>query len=246
MRNRSPQIMLSVSVIIPCHNEEDNIENCVQRIPRLSKKMEIIVVDDGSKDKTTEVVKRMLKKNRNLKLVSYKTNRGKGQAVKIGMGKAVSDILVILDADMAVRPEDLPKFIKPLTQRRADFINGTRFFYEIEKGAMKPWNYIGNTIFSFLFSCLFKMRVTDSLCGTKALFRKSYKKIKIDPLDPWGDFSLLFGAKKLNLKLIELPIIYHKRVGGRSKMKIFYHGIILIILWFKLLFSYLLTKRDTL
>ncbi len=223
----------SVSVIIPCYNEEGNIENCIKRVPKLGRKTEIIVVDDGSKDKTAEIAKKLKSKYSNLRLISYKPNHGKGYAVKAGLDVAQEDILLILDADMAVSPEELTKFIKPLEEGKADFTNGTRFIYKMEKGAMGKLNNIGNRFMGVMFSLVLGQKITDSLCGTKVFFRKDYKKIGIYPDDPWGDFSLIFGAAKLGLKINEIPVHYKRRVAGKSKMKIIEHGIKLMRVWFK-------------
>jgi len=228
---------LSVSVIIPCYNEEQNIAECVSRIPSLAKFTEIIVVDDGSRDATVEVAKSLVKKVSNLKIISYKPNKGKGNAVRTGMDRAKGDILVILDADMAVRPEDLPKFTEPLKEGRADFVNGTRFVYQMQKGAMKGINNFGNRLMGILFSLILRQKITDSLCGTKALFKKHYQKVGINKEDPWGDFSLLFGAAKYNLKLIEVPMKYHRRVAGKSKMSFLKDGYALFKLWIRLLWQ---------
>ena len=210
----------SVSVIIPCYNEEGNIENCIKRIPKLGKYTEIIVVDDKSKDNSAEIVRSLQRKNSNLKLISYSPNKGKGNAVRVGLDAGKGDILLILDADMTVAPEELPNFIKPFEEGKAQFTNGTRFTYRMEKGAMKKLNLLGNRLMGLIFSLALGQKITDSLCGTKVLFKKDYKKNGISKDDPWGDFSLLFGAAKQGLKIYEVPVHYKARVAGKSKMKI--------------------------
>lgn len=228
----------SVSVIIPCYNEEGNIENCIKRVPKLGNNTEIIVVDDGSKDKTAEIAKKLQKKYSNLRLISYSPNKGKGNAVKVGLDAGKNDILLILDADMAVAPLELPKFIKPFEEGKARFTNGARFTYKMEKGAMKPLNMIGNKLMGMMFSLALGQKITDTLCGTKVLFRKDYKKIGISKDDPWGDFSLIFGAAKSGLKIYEVPVHYKRRVAGQSKMKLFEHGMKLFKVWYKLYLNY--------
>jgi len=223
-----------VSIIIPCHNEEENIENCIKRIPNLNLKTEIVVVDDGSKDNTAEVVRKLQKRYKNLKLISYNTNKGKGPAVNTGMTKAMGEILIILDADMAVRPEDIPKFINPLLTNKNIFVNGTRFQRKMEKGAMKKFNLIGNKLMGYMFSKAISQKITDSLCGTKALYKNDFNKMGgISKDDPWSDFSLIFGAARLNLRIIEIPISYRKRIAGKSKMKLLKHSFQLFRVWFK-------------
>ncbi|MBI2600861.1 glycosyltransferase family 2 protein [Candidatus Daviesbacteria bacterium] len=223
----------SVSVIIPCYNEEGNIEECIRRVPKLGSDTEIVVVDDGSKDATADIIKKLRKRYKNLKLMSYFPNRGKGNAVRAGLNAAKGDVLIILDADMAVAPEEMNKFVKPLIDGKVGFTNGTRFIYKMEKGAMGKINYIGNRLMGLLFTLAIGQKITDSLCGTKALFRKDYKKIGIHKDDPWGDFSLIFGAARLGLKIQEISIHYKKRVAGKSKMKLIEHGTKLFYIWFR-------------
>jgi len=217
----------SYSIMIPCYNEEGNIERCIQRIPDLERDYEIIVVNDGSSDRTADVVKGLMKTNRNLRLIDYKENRGKGYATVCGVNAATKDILMILDADMTVRPEDLPLFMIPFESRHAEFVNGTRMVYPFEQKAMGPVHMFGNKVFSLIFSYLLNQKVTDTLCGTKCVFRKDFKRIQMKD-QAWPDFDLLFGASLLNLKIVEVPICYQPRVSGESKMRTFKHGFMLL------------------
>jgi ubiquinone/menaquinone biosynthesis C-methylase UbiE len=223
---KRPKQALSCSVVIPCHNERDNIETCLRRIPKMGVFTEAIVVDDGSLDDTAAKVNPGLNKDIEIKLISYKPNRGKGHAVKVGFDSARGDVLMILDADMAVIPEELPRFFRLFEEGFADFVNGTRVIYPMEQRAMPILNYIGNKIFSLILSRIIEQRVSDTLCGTKALFKRDYKKISMKDAS-WGDFDLLFGAAKLCLKIYEMPVHYKIRTAGKSKMKAFKHGWIL-------------------
>jgi hypothetical protein len=216
---RNPK-KLSCSVVVPCHNEEENIQECIRRIPTMGSTMEIIVVDDGSSDQTSEKVKEIQKKDNRVKLISYKPNRGKGYAVKTGFQSATSEVLMILDADMTVAPEDLPKFLTPLEEGKADFINGTRLIYPRAKESMKFLNFLGNKFFCFLISWIIGQRCSDTLCGTKALLKRDYLKIPMGS-EKWGDFDLIFGAGKLNLRIWEIPVHYKERIKGKSKMNAF-------------------------
>lgn len=223
---------LSCSIIIPCHNEVKNIKKCIERVPQLGKYTEIIVVDDGSTDGTREIVEKMKKEEENVKLISYFPRRGKGFAVKSGFDVATGDVLITLDADMAVRPEELPRFFIPLNEEKAEFVNGTRMVYPVAEQAMRYLHLIGNKIFSIILSWLMGQRVTDTLCGTKALFKKDYRKIKMGRC-PWADFDLLFGAAKLKLKIVEMSVHYQARTAGKSKMKTFKDGFLLLHMCFR-------------
>ena len=213
----------SCSVIIPCYNEESNIEACIKRIPPTGTFTEIIVVDDGSKDKTAHIVRALSAQDRRIRLISYSPNQGKGQAVKAGLDIAIGDICMILDADMTVMPEELPKFFHVLQERRAEFANGTRMVYPMENQAMKLLNFLGNKFFGILLSLIMEQRNTDVLCGTKAFFKKDYPAFKLTGYS-WWDFELLFAASRLKLKMVEVPIHYKTRKSGESKMRAFRHG----------------------
>src|SRR3989338_2088423 len=218
---------LSCSVIIPCHNEEGNIEECIDRIPSLGSFTEVVVVDDGSNDKTATLVKNIQSGKKRVRLISYTPNKGKGHAVKTGFESATGDILIILDADMAVLPEELSKFYMVLASSQAEFINGTRMLYDMAPGAMKFINYLGNKIFGIILSFIIGQRNTDTLCGTKAFYNSDYMNFKMRRC-PWGDFDLLFEAARMKLKTVEMPVHYFPRREGRSKMKAFKHGLMLL------------------
>lgn len=218
---------LTCSVVIPCYNEVDNVGDAIRRIPAMGLYTEVIVVDDGSTDGTGDAVRRLLPHHSHLRLISYTSNRGKGYAVKRGFEAARGDILLILDADLSVPPEDLPRFVEPLVAGKARFVNGTRLVYPSEPGAMGMVNKIGNHIFSRILSLLIGHPITDSLCGTKALFREDFVRISMQDTS-WGDFDLLCGAALLNLPLVEVPVHYRRRVVGTSKMRPFKHGLILL------------------
>jgi len=215
---------ISCAVIIPCYNEEDNIQECIKRIPETDNIREIIVIDDGSTDSTSQKVKQLQPSFNNLKLIRVNSNRGKGNALKEGFDKAVSDILIILDADMSIAPEDIPKFIQLLAENKSSIVNGSRFILPMEKGAMNIFRRIGNKIFSFIFRILTGIKVTDTLCGTKAFFKKDYQQM-IWGKCPWGDFDILFNAARMRLKLLEVPVTYHLRLRGKSKMKTIKFGL---------------------
>lgn len=222
----------SCSVIIPCHNEEESIAECIKRVPKMGRFTEIIVVDDGSTDKTKEVVHAMLSRYNNLKLISYFPNKRKGFAVRKGFDKAEGDVLMILDADMAVPPEELCRFFEVMEKNKSDAVNGTRMVYPMEEGAMTPVRHFGNKIFALIFTWLMGRRVTDTLCGTKAILKRDYRRIEMGRC-PWGDFDILIGITKLNLKMKEIPIHYKRRKKGKSKMRIFKDGsVFLRMCWY--------------
>lgn len=222
---------ISCSVVIPCRNEKGNIADAVNRTPLMGKSTELIFVDGVSTDGTVDEILRLQKEypGRNIKLVHQGIAGGKRHAVELGFDAATGDVLMILDADLTVPPEDLPKFFNALVEGKGEFVNGTRLVYPMEKQAMRFLNMIANKLFGKIFSYLLEQRITDTLCGTKALWRNSYYRIKngrayFGDFDPFGDFDLLFGACKQNLKIVELPVRYRERVYGTTKIRRFAHG----------------------
>ena len=185
---------------------------------------EVVVVDDGSTDATRARVRSLMQSDHRVRLIALERNRGKANAVWTGFDAARGDVLMILDADMAVMPEDLPKFLKPLQQGRADFVNGSRLVYPMAGRAMKALNFLGNKAFCYLTSWVLRQRVSDTLCGTKVLFKRDYNRMPIGGKERWGDFDLLFGAARLNLRILEIPVHYQERRAGRSKMRVMIEG----------------------
>ena len=222
------------SIVVPARNESGNVEDAILRTPNFGKSIELIFIEGGSTDDTWEKIKEMQHKypDKNIK-IGQQDGKGKGNAVRKGFDMATGDILMILDADLTVPPEDLPKFYDALSNGKGDFINGARLVYPMEKRAMRFLNLLGNKFFSMLFSWLLAQPIKDTLCGTKVLFKKDYEKLIANRsffgnFDPFGDFDLLFGAYKLNLKIIDLPIRYRERLYGDTNISRFKHGFILL------------------
>ena len=215
---------VTVSVIIPCRNEKDNIAPAVERIPSLGRQFEIIFCDDKSTDGTAEEVRRVkaLHPEREIRLVEG-PGICKAENVWTGFRAARGDVLMILDADLTVMPEELPMFLQALTSRHGDFINGSRLVYPMQHNAMKIANEVGNKFFGLLFSFLLDQRIKDTLCGTKVLWRRDWLRMESSLgswgiKDLWGDYELLFGASKLHLEIVEVPVHYQERIHGVTKM----------------------------
>jgi SAM-dependent methyltransferase len=228
----------SVSVIIPCKNEKGNIENAVKRLPDLGSHTEIIFIDGHSTDGTPDEIRRImgLFPDKDIKFLNQE-GRGKGDAVRKAFEQAQADILMILDADLTVPPEEIPKFYNALASGKGEFINGSRLVYPMEEEAMRFLNMLGNKFFSLVFSWLLSQRIKDTLCGTKVISRENYMAISANrhyfgDFDPFGDFDLLFGASKLNLRIVEIPIRYRARQYGETQISRFKHGLLLMKMCF--------------
>ena len=224
----------SVSVVVAARNEEGNVKNIFERVPLMGSKTELIFVEGHSRDKTYETIeKEMPLHPRTSNLLFRQPGIGKADAIRLGFEKASGDILMILDADLTVPPEDLPRFYEAIASGRGEFINGVRLVYPMEKEAMRTLNFIGNKFFSMAFSWLLGQSVKDTLCGTKVMWRKDYEAIAANrayfgDFDPFGDFDLIFGAAKLNLKIVDLPIRYRERTYGTTNISRWKHGVLLL------------------
>lgn len=225
----------SVSIIVPARNEAGNIASICRKVPQFGKWQEIIFVEGHSKDKTWDKIEeeRQAKKTK-IKIRTFKQKGiGKADAVRLGFKKARGELLMILDADLTVKPKELLKFYRVISQRQAELVMGGRLIYQMEEEAMRTLNKLGNRIFSWLFSWILSQRIKDTLCGTKVLLKKDYEDIVrnrsyFGDFDPFGDFDLIFGAVKQNHKIIEIPIRYGERKYGSTNISRFKHGWLLL------------------
>ena len=220
----------SVSVIIPARNEAGNIPDIFVRTPDMGQWTELVFVEGHSKDNTYAAIETAIaaQPERRCQLVQQ-TGVGKGDAVRLGFARAHGEMLMILDADLTVPPEDLPRFYEALQSGKGEFINGVRLVYPMERQAMRFLNLLGNKFFSLAFSWLLEQPIKDTLCGTKVLWKKDYEAIAANrayfgDFDPFGDFDLIFGAVKLNLKITDLPIRYRERTYGTTNIQRWKHG----------------------
>jgi SAM-dependent methyltransferase len=224
----------STSVIIPCRNEAGHIRTLVSRLPDLGPNAEFLFVEGHSTDDTLAVLRQVLAENptRPFRLLKQE-GRGKGDAVRLGFARARGEVVLILDSDMGVAPEDIPKFVDALVRGKGEMINGSRMVYPMEGEAMRFLNMMANKAFAFLFSWVLGQQVRDTLCGTKALYREDYERIAagrafFGDFDPFGDFDLLFGAARLNLQIVDLAVRYHERRYGQTNISRFRHGWLLL------------------
>jgi len=222
------------SIVIPCRNEAGHLQQLSDRLPALRDGSEVIWIEGNSTDDTAERIREMIERNpeKNWRFLQQ-PGKGKGDAVRHAFASARGDILIILDADVTVAPEDLPKFINLLARNKAEFVNGCRLIYPMDEKAMRFLNLLGNRFFAKLFSYLLGQKVRDTLCGTKVLWRSDYEKIAANrnyfgDFDPFGDFDLLFGAARLNLKILDLPVRYGERTYGTTNISRFRDGFLLL------------------
>ena len=231
---KSP-VPLSVSVIVPARNEAGNIEDVVRRLPAMGPADELIFIEGHSTDATWDVIQDAVARHGGGRriLSARQDGRGKGDAVLKGFGMAGGDILMILDADLTVPPEVLPQFYRAVVEGKGEFINGSRLVYPMEEKAMRFFNMIGNMFFALAFSFVLGQRFKDTLCGTKVISRADYRKLArhrsfFGDFDPFGDFDLIFGAARLGLRIVEIPVRYRERTYGTTNIQRWRHGVILL------------------
>jgi len=223
-----------VSVVVPARNEAGNIGPIIQRTPEMGSGTEIIFVEGHSRDRTYEAIEAAIKNSPHRSCQLHRqSGKGKADAVRLGFANATGDVLMILDADMTVAPEDLPRFVDAIVSHKGEYINGVRLVYPMQKRAMRFCNLLGNKFFSLAFSWTLGQPIKDTLCGTKVLWREDYQRLVANrsyfgDFDPFGDFDLIFGAAKLNLKMVDMPIRYRERVYGETNISRWHHGLILL------------------
>jgi len=223
-----------VSVIVPVRNEAGNIPAIFERVPEMGGGTELVFVEGHSTDDTHHAVENAMARYPHRRCTLLRQSGvGKGDAVRTGFAHASGDILMILDGDLTVPPEDLPRFYEALVSGKGEFINGVRLVYPMEREAMRYFNLVGNKFFSLAFTWLLGQPIKDTLCGTKVFWKSDYERIAASrayfgDFDPFGDFDLLFGAARLNLKIIEMPIRYRERVYGRTNISRWRHGWLLL------------------
>jgi len=227
----------SVSIIIPVRNERGNIKSAFERIPIMGPNDELIFIEGNSTDDTWGELQLCRNKYahtdpRTIK-IAQQEGKGKKDAVYKGFSMAENSILMILDGDLTVPPEDLAKFYDALVSCKGEFINGCRLVYPLEDESMRFLNMIGNKLFANAFSYVLGQKLKDTLCGTKVFTRDTFNKIRTNQkffgdFDPFGDFDLIFGADRLGLKIIEVPVRYLARAYGDTNISRFRHGWILL------------------
>ena len=213
--------------------KQEIFQQIFERVPEIGSHTEIIFVEGHSQDNTFDVITENIAKYKRPAKVFQQTGKGKRDAIRLGFENASDDILMILDADLTVPPEDLPRFFDTLVNGKGDFINGVRLVYPMEKEAMRFFNFLGNKFFSLAFSWLLGQSIKETLCGTKVLWKNDYEKIAKNRIyfgdfDPFGDFDLIFGSAKLNHKIVDLPIRYRERTYGSTNIQRWKHGLLLL------------------
>jgi len=231
----TPDPLPSLSIIVAARNEAGTIKRIIDELPTVGSFTELIFVEGNSTDNTREEIARRVTEYQGDKRLSWamQDGKGKGDAVRKGFAMAQGDILMIYDADMTVPASEIARFYDAIASGIGEFINGSRLVYPMEKESMRLLNYFANKLFGATFSWVLDERLKDTLCGTKVLWKNDYADIErgrvfFGDFDPFGDFDLLFGAAKLNRKIVDMPVHYKERTYGSTNISRFRHGWLLI------------------
>ena len=231
---RPPASLPSATVVIPLRNEMGHVRSIFERLPAIGSSTEYIFVEGNSTDDTWGELNRVASEYAHLRPVLLKqAGKGKGDAVRLGFSRATKDVLMILDADLTVPPESLPRFMDVIASGQGEFVNGARLVYPMQTEAMRFLNLVFNKAFAVLFSWVLEQPVKDTLCGTKVLSRTSYEVLAANrsffgDFDPFGDFDLLFGASRMHLRITDLPVRYGARSYGETNIQRWRHGVLLL------------------
>jgi SAM-dependent methyltransferase len=229
----SESALPTVSVVVPARNEAGRVQEIIERVPDMGLWTEVVFVEGHSRDNTLEAIRGAIAATPGRRLRVYEQlGEGKGDAVRLGFERSSGDILMILDADLTVAPEELPRFYEAIRTGKGEFANGVRLVYPMEQQAMQVTNLVANRAFGLIFSWIMGQPVRDTLCGTKVLWRRDYEEIAgnrhvFGDFDPFGDFDLLFGAAKLQRRVIDIPVRYRERTYGTTNIRRWRHGVLL-------------------
>jgi glycosyltransferase involved in cell wall biosynthesis len=211
---------MNLSVIIPVYNEVKNINEIVKRVQATKLVTEIIIVDDGSKDGTRDILKTMDGKKK-VRVILHEKNQGKGAAVVTGMKAAKGDVILIQDADLEYDPRDYPVLIKPIKEGLADVVYGSRFLGAAHRVTMF-WHQVANNLLTLMTNILYDSILTDMETGYKVFRREVIEGMVIKAKR--FNFEPEFTAKILKRKhrIFEVPISFNPRdysEGKKIKLK---------------------------
>ncbi|MBL8841530.1 MAG: glycosyltransferase family 2 protein [Planctomycetes bacterium] len=206
---------MKLSVVMPCYNEKGTIEQILERVAATPYEKEIIVVDDGSKDGTRDLL-RQLEPKYGLKLIFHEQNKGKGGALATGFKAATGDVVLIQDADLEYDPADYPALLKPIEEGKADVVFGSRFLAGTHR-CHRFWHYVGNKFLTFVSNVFTNLNLTDMETCYKVFRADVAKKIDIESQRFGVEPELTAKVAKLKCRVYEVPVSYYGRDYASGK-----------------------------
>ncbi len=206
-----------LSVVVPAYNEEATLASVVEKVLKLPHLLEVVIVDDCSKDRTPEVTRRLAAEHPQVRVARHEKNSGKTEALKTGFAMTRGDIVIVQDADLEYDPAEIPTVIKPILDGHADVVYGSRFLVRRATRVLYFYHYVANKFLTFTSNLLTNLNMTDVETGYKA-FRGEIIRNMIIKSSGFG-FEVEVTAKvaKLGCAVYEVPISYYGRTYDEGK-----------------------------
>ena len=211
---------VKLSIVIPCYNEERTLQECVHRVLAIQDEtlsLEIIVVDDCSKDKSLEVARSLVERSPELLLLQHEVNRGKGAALRTGIARATGDFVAIQDADLEYDPMDLKKLLIPLRSGDADVVLGSRFVSSEFRRVLYFWHSLANGFLTTLSNMLTDLNLTDMETCYKVFRREVIQSIQIEENRFGFEPEIVAKIAQMRLRVYETGISYRGRTYAEGK-----------------------------
>lgn len=215
---------MKLSVLIPVYNEERTLEEVVRRVRCIELPKEIILVDDGSKDRSREILMQLQKESERapdplneIRIFLQSNNQGKGAAIKVALDHARGDVIIIQDADLEYDPHDYPALLEPIERGLADVVYGTRFAGGGAHRVLFFWHSLGNRMLTLISNMLTNLNLSDMEVGYKMFRAEILKSIKLESKRFGFEPEVTLKLAKKGYRFYEVPISYHGRTYQEGK-----------------------------
>ncbi len=215
---------MKLSVLIPVYNEENTLREAIRRVQRVNVPKEIIVIDDGSRDGSRDILasldadaKKKTDPMNELKVIFKSVNEGKGAAIRSGLAEVTGTVVIVQDADLEYNPKDFAKLLEPIEAGEADVVYGTRFYGGGPHRVLFFWHYVGNQILTLFANILTNLNLSDMEVGYKAFRSDILKKIQIKSNRFGFEPEITVKIAKIGCRIFEVPISYYGRTYKEGK-----------------------------
>ncbi len=206
-----------LSVVMPVYNERATLRTVIERVLSLSLDMELICVDDGSKDGSVEILKELAAQYPQIRFIEQPHNMGKGAALRRGIAEATGDYVIVQDADLEYDPEDYHHLLEPLVAGKADVVYGSRFMGAAPHRVLYFWHSVGNRLLTLLSNCLTNINLTDMETCYKMFRREVIQSIPIEENRFGFEPEITVKIARRHLRIYEVGISYWGRTYEEGK-----------------------------